>query len=94
MIYKLNEEIYKKYKGYSFISQTFLNNNKKVVYCFVAKKSKNVECLIQQLYPIENNEKDKVISDYLNYKVKTFALDGSYAKAKGAIKLTSFNQNN
>ena len=94
MIYKINENIYKHYKGYKFISQTFLNNNKKVVYCLVVKKNKKVECLIQQSCPIKNDEKDKIISDYLKHKTQTFVLDDGFEKAKDLIEVTSYNINN
>ena len=94
MIYKINENIYKHYKGYDFISETFLNNNKKVVYCLVVKKNKKVECLIQQARPIKNNEKDKAISDYLNHKTQSFALDDGFTKAKDLVEITSYNINN
>ena len=94
MIYKINENIYRRYKGYKFISETFLNNNKKVVYCLVAKKNKKVECLIQQARPIKNDEKDKTISDYLNHKTQPFELDDGFSKAKDLVEITSYNINN
>ena len=69
MVYKLNEYIYKKCKGYTFKEQLFWNNNNRFVYCFVAAKGRTVECLLQSLYNgFSKQEKDKVINDYLNSK--------------------------
>ena len=43
MIDLLYENTYKKEKGYTFVDQIFYNNNKKIIYCFVAKKNKKIE---------------------------------------------------
>lgn len=60
MIDLLYENIYKKEKGYTFKNQLFYNNNKKLIYCFVAIK---VDCLLQWYEDFTKNEKDKVIND-------------------------------
>ena len=81
MIYKLNECIYLKKNKYTFKDQLFLNNNNILVYCFVAKKGRCVDCLLQSLFSgFTKDEKDKVISDYLS------------SKAKAIVKLTSSNR--
>ena len=97
MIYKLNEYVYLKKNKYTFKEQLFLNNNKRLVYCFVAVKGRVVECLLQSLYNgFTKAEKDKVINEYLNHKAK--ALECGYSKlndnAKAIVKLTSFNSKN
>ena len=68
MVDLLYESIYKKEKGYKFIDQLFYNNNKKLVYCFIAVKNKKTECLLQWYNGFTNSEKDKVIKDYLAFK--------------------------
>ena len=68
MIYKLKENTYKKYNNYVFKDQIFLNNNNKLVYCFVAIKNNNIECLAQNLNGFQNDYKNKLINDYLNFK--------------------------
>ena len=73
MIDLLYEYIYKKESGYTFKDQLYYNNNKKLVYCFVAKKGRNIECLLQNFKGFTNAEKDNVINDYLECKAKSFA---------------------
>ena len=68
MVNLLYEKTYRKEKGYSFKDQIFYNNNKKIIYCFVAIKNKKVDCLLQWYSEFANDEKDKVINDYLIYK--------------------------
>ena len=71
MIYKLDECIYLKKNRYIFKEQLFLNNNNKLVYCFVAAKGGVVECLLQSIHNgFTKNEKDKIIDEYLNSKIK------------------------
>ena len=71
MIYKLDECIYLKKNKYIFKEQLFLNNNNKLVYCFVAIKSGVVECLLQSIHNgFTKSEKDKIIDEYLNSKIK------------------------
>ena len=67
MIDLLIKNIYKKYNNYKFIDQTFLNNNKKIIHCFVAKKNKAVVCLLQSYNAFNDAEKNKAINDYINY---------------------------
>lgn len=64
----LFENIYKKEKGYTFKNQLFYNNNKKLIYCFVAVKNRKTECLLQWYSDFAKDEKDKVINDYLIFK--------------------------
>ena len=95
MIYKLNEYVYKKQSGYTFKEQLFLNNNNRLVYCFVAAKGRAVECLLQSLYNgFKKAEKDKVISDYLDSKAKALECDYSALKdnAKEAVKFVSYER--
>ena len=67
MIYKLDESVYLKKNKYTFNEQIFLNNNNKLVYCFVAVKNGAVKCLLQSLYSgFTKDEKDKVINDFLS----------------------------
>ena len=92
MIYKLNEYVYLKKNKYTFKEELFLNNNNKLVYCFVVVKNGVVECLLQSLYNgFTKNEKDKAIEEYLNNKIK--ALEYGYSQlnnnAKALIKLVS-----
>ena len=68
MIDLLYENVYRKYKGYTFKNQLFYNNNKRLIYCFVAIKNKKVDCLLQWYEDFTKDEKDKVINDYLIYK--------------------------
>ena len=68
MINLLYENVYKKYKGYTFKNQLFYNNNKRLIYCFVAIKNKKADCLLQWYEDFTKDEKDKVINDYLIYK--------------------------
>ena len=71
MVYKLNEYIYKKCKGYTFKDELFWNNNNRFCYCFVAVKNGVTECLLQSICNgFTKDEKDKVIIDYLNSKFK------------------------
>ena len=91
MIYKLDECIYKKEKGYTFKNQIFLNNNHLVIYCFIAQKGRNVDCLLESYEAFPKAEKDKVINDYLKCKVKALKLDDDYANAKELVKLVSYN---
>ena len=91
MIYKLNEYVYSKKDKYTFIEQMFLNNNNLIIYCFIAKKGRCNDCLLQNYSAFSKAEKDKVISDYLNHKAKASKLDDEYASAKEIVKLTSFN---
>ena len=92
MIYKLNEYVYLKKDKYTFKEQLFLNNNNRLVYCFVAVKDGVTECLLQSLYNgFKKEEKDKAIDNYLNSKIK---LDCGYSKlnenAKEIVKLVSY----
>ena len=68
MIDLLYEKTYKKQKGYIFKDQLFYNDNKKLIYCFVAEKNKKVECLLQWYSDFSKDEKDKVINEYLIFK--------------------------
>ena len=93
MIYKLNEYVYKKQNGYTFKEQLFWNNNNRLVYCFVAVKGRAVECLLQSLCNgFKKDEKDKVINDYLNNKIKALECDYSELNnnAKEMVELVSY----
>ena len=93
MIYKLNESVYLKKNKYTFKEQLFLNNNNRLVYCFVAVKGGVVECLLQSLYSgFTKSEKDKVINDYLSSKIKALECDYSTLNnnAKAIVKLVSY----
>lgn len=68
MINLLCESTYREYKGYTFIEQVFLNNNNKIIHCFVVVKNKKIDCLLQQYNDFSKEEKDKVINDYLDFK--------------------------
>ena len=92
MIYKINDYIYKKKNKYTFKEEIFLNNNKRLVYCFVAIKDGVIDCLLQSIYNgFKNDEKDKAINDYLSGKTKT--IDCDYSKlsnnAKPLIEIVS-----
>ena len=92
MIYKLNEYVYEKQNKYTFKQQLFLNNNNRLVYCFVAVKGGKVECLLQSLYSgFSKSEKDKAIKDYLSGKKEQNNKDYSNLNnnAKPLIKLVS-----
>ena len=91
MIYKLHECVYLKKDKYTFIEQIFLNNNNILIYCFVAKKGRCIDCLLQNYSAFPKAEKDKVISEYLSHKAKALKLDSKFANAKEMVKLTSFN---
>ena len=85
MIYKLYENVFLKKNKYTFKEQLFLNNNNRLVYCFVASKNGVVDCLLQSLYSgFSKEEKDKVIVDYLNSKIKT--LDCDYSDLSSSTK--------
>ena len=89
MIYKLNEYVYLKKNKYTFKVQTFLNNNNRIVYCFVAVKGGAIDCLLQSLYHgFTKDEKNKAISDYLNNKIKTLEYD--YSNAKEMVEVVSY----
>ena len=68
MIYKLDECIYKKEKGYTFKEQLFLNNNNKLVYCLIADKNGVIECLDENLDGFTKEYKDYIISKYLDVR--------------------------
>ena len=71
MIYNIDEVTYKMYKGYTFKVQLFLNNNNRLVYCFVAVKNDAVKCLLQSsFHGFTKDEKDKAINDFLKSKKK------------------------
>ena len=91
MVYKLNEYVYFKKDKYTFIEQMFLNNNNLLIYCFIAKKGRCVECLLQNYNAFTKSEKDKVINEYLSHKAKAFKLENEYANAKELVELVSFN---
>ena len=92
MIYKLNECIYKKQNKYTFKDQLFLNNNNRLVYCFVAVKGRAVKCLLESLYSgFTKSEKDKAINDYLSNKIKALECDYNN-NAKEIIKLVSYKR--
>ena len=89
MIYKLDECIYKKQIKYTFKVQIFLNNNNRLVYCFVAVKGGVVSCLLQSLFNgFKKEEKEKAINDFLSNKIKT--LEYVYSNAKEMVELVSF----
>ena len=94
MIYNIDEITYKMYKGYTFKVQLFLNNNNRLVYCFVAVKGRAVDCLLQSLFHgFTKDEKEKAINDYLNNK-KIKELDYDYStlssNAKEIVELISY----
>ena len=68
MNYKLCECVYLKKDKYTFKEQLFLNNNNKIVYCLVADKSGDIECLYQSLNSFGNKTKDLIIKQYLDFK--------------------------
>ena len=95
MIYKVNEYVYLKKNKYTFKEQLFLNNNNRLVYCFVVVKNGATECLLQSLFNgFKKEEKDKAIKDYLADKIK--ALECGYstlsANAKDMVELVSYKR--
>ena len=98
MVYKINDSIYSKVGKYTFKEQIFLNNNKILVFCFVvAKKGGVVECLLQSICSgFSKCEKDKVIKDYLDNKIKALECDYSTlsSNTKELIEVTKYKVGN
>ena len=94
MIYKLDEYIYVKKDKYTFKSELYLNNNNRLVYCFVVTKGRNTECLLQSLTNgFTKDEKDKAINEYLSFKKVSESIYSELRKnAKELVKLVSYKR--